>query len=100
MSKIAIVGDITTKPGSFDEYFELMKIHAAASRDEPGCLRFDLVVPLKGENRVLFYELYEDRPSFDAHASTDRIKAHGAKTKEMLENRTINICELKDSHEA
>ena len=30
MSKIAIVGDITTKPGSFDEYFELMKIHAAA----------------------------------------------------------------------
>ncbi len=99
MSKIAIVGDITTKEGSFDDYYERMKIHAAASRAEPGCLRFDLVVPLKRENRLLFYELYEDRPAFDAHASTDRIKEHGAATKEMLENRTINICELKDSHE-
>ena len=97
MSKIAIVGDVTTNPGDFEKYYEAMKVHAAASRLEPGCERFDLVVPLKGEDRLLFYEIYADRPSFDAHASTDRIKTHGQNTKALVKDRSITICELKDS---
>ncbi|MEE8396451.1 MAG: antibiotic biosynthesis monooxygenase [bacterium] len=97
MSKIAIVGELVTNEGDFEKYFEAMKVHAAASRLEPGCERFDLVVPLKGENRLFIYEIYADRASFDAHASTDRIKQHGADTKGFLQERNIHLCEIKDS---
>ena len=97
MSKISIIGEITTKPGSFDAYYELMCKHAAASRQEPGCMRFDVVIPFKSENRLLFYEMYEDQASLDAHAGTERIKAHREKSKEFVESRRLDICELRDS---
>lgn len=100
MSKIAIMGEIVTQDGHFEDYFTAMKTHAAASRQEPGCERFDLVVPLKGENRVLFYEIYADRASFDAHASTERIKTHGANTKAWVKERRVDVCELKDTGNA
>ena len=97
MSKISIIGDFTTKPGAFDEFYALMVKHATASREEAGNLRFDVVVPLKSENRLLIYEMYEDQAALDAHAGTDRIKAHRENTKELVENRTLHICELRDS---
>lgn len=97
MSKISIVGDFTTKPGAFDEYYALMVKHATASRAEPGNLRFDVFVPLKSENRLMIYEMYEDQAALDAHAGTDRIKEHREKSKELVETRNLYICELKDS---
>jgi quinol monooxygenase YgiN len=100
MSKIAIIGEFTTKPGAFDEFYGLMLKHAAASRDEPGCLRFDVVVPFKSENRLLIYEMYEDQAALDGHAGTERIKAHREKTKDIVETRVLNICELRDSGDA
>ncbi len=100
MSKIAIVGEFTKNEGCFDDFYGLMVKHATASRAEPGNLRFDVVVPFKSENRLLIYELYEDQASLDAHAGTDRIKEHREKTKELVENRTLNICELRDTGDA
>jgi quinol monooxygenase YgiN len=97
MSKISIVGDFTTKAGAFDEFYALMVKHATASRQEPGNLRFDVFVPLKSENRLMIYELYEDQAALDAHAGTDRIKEHRNNTKELVENRSLHICDLRDS---
>ncbi len=97
MSKIAIIGEFTTNAGDFDEFYGLMVKHATASREEPGNLRFDVVVPLKSENRLMIYELYEDQAALDAHAGTDRIKEHRNNTKELVENRSLHICDLRDS---
>lgn len=100
MPKIAVVGEMSTAPEDFAAFYELMATHAAASRQEPGCLRFDLATPLEGEpGRLLLYELYADRPSFDAHAATERLKAHRAKTGPLIRERRLAICELRDSHE-
>ncbi len=100
MSKIAIIGEFTVKSGCFDEYYALMQKHASASREEPGNLRFDLVVPLKSENRLMIYEIYQDQAALDAHAGSERIKEHREKTKDLVEDRKLNICELRDSGDA
>ena len=97
MSKIAIIAQFKVKPEHYDDFMERIKTHGAASREEPGCEQFDIVVPTRGENQIMLYELYKDQAAFDFHASTDRIKAHGAATKEMLEERKIHVCELVDS---
>ena len=60
-------------------------------------MRFDVFVPLKSENRLMIYELYEDQAALDAHAGTDRIKEHRNNTKELVENRSLHICDLRDS---
>lgn len=100
MSKISIVGEFTTKPGSFDAFYDLMLKHAAASRAEDGCLRFDVFVPFKSENRLMIYEMYADKAALDAHAGSDRIKVHRENTGDLVENRTLHICQLRDSGDA
>ena len=99
MSKIAIIADFTTKPGSFDAFCERMKAHAAASREEPGCLRFDIVVPQNSENHLMLYEMYSDQAAFDFHAGTERIKAHREATATMTTGRTVTVCDLMESGE-
>ena len=100
MSRIAIVGEFTVKPGCFEEYYALMEKHAAASREEPGNLRFDLIVPLKSENRLMIYEIYQHQAALDAHAGSERIKEHRDKTKELVEERKLHICELRYTGDA
>ena len=97
MSKIAVFVEFTIHAGAFEKFYELMQKHAAASREEPGCLQFDICAPLEGENRLQLYELYEDRAAFDAHASTERIKQHRAGTRPLLADTRLVLCELRDS---
>ena len=100
MSKVAVIGDITTNEGDFDKYLAEIKKHAAASREEPGCEQFDVVIPWKSENRICFFEIYADRPSFNTHASTDRISAFAETTKPMIAERKITLCNMEDSGNA
>jgi (4S)-4-hydroxy-5-phosphonooxypentane-2,3-dione isomerase len=38
--------------------------------NEPGCYRFDVLQDEKDPNTVYFYEVYQDKAAFDAHASS------------------------------
>ncbi len=100
MSKVAIIAELTAKPGKFPEYYERMCRHAAASRQEPGCLRFDVVAPREGEERLMLYELYADQAALDFHAGTERFKAHRAATADLVAERKVTICDVKDIGDA
>ena len=38
-----------------------------ANEDEPGCLRFDVIVDQKEGNCIYFYEVYVDEAAFQEH---------------------------------
>jgi autoinducer 2-degrading protein len=38
-----------------------------SNQDEPGCLRFDVLVDEKDPNVIYFYEVYKDQAAFQAH---------------------------------
>jgi autoinducer 2-degrading protein len=38
-----------------------------SSHDEPGCLRFDVLVDEKDPNLIYFYEVYKDQAAFQEH---------------------------------
>ena len=97
MGQIAIIAEFTTHPERFDDFLEKMRAHGAASREEPGCRQFDIVIPRKGENKLMLYEVYADQDAFDAHIGTDRIKAHREDTADMVTERKLHICDMKDS---
>jgi autoinducer 2-degrading protein len=66
-----IVVDFKIKPGQLAAFRKLIDDNARASvRDEPGCSRFDVCANRKEADRVLLYEIYDDRPAFEAHLKT------------------------------
>ncbi len=96
MSKVVVNAEITTHEGHFDEFMESMKVHAAASREEPGCERFDVFVQRKSENTLIVYEIYKDQAAFDEHANSARMAAYREATAHMVAGRTLCICDMVD----
>lgn len=100
MPKLAIVGEMTAHPGKFDAYLAKMTEHARASRAEPGCLRFDVAVPKKGENKLFIYELWADSQALEVHSNSERMKAYREETKDLQAERKVTLCELRESADA
>jgi (4S)-4-hydroxy-5-phosphonooxypentane-2,3-dione isomerase len=68
MSAFVITVDFTVKPGAMAAFRKLIDRNARDScADEPGCRRFDVLVPTEPGDKVL---LYDDRAAFDAHLSS------------------------------
>ena len=70
MPKLAIIGTIDVASGRRDQLLPLLMAHRARClKDEPGTLRFDVLVPREDETKVLLYEIYQDDAAFDTHRS-------------------------------
>ena len=64
-----IVAPIQIKEGFKEQYIKGMLENArGAVRDEPGCLRFDVVQDANDDHRIWLYEVYKDEDAFQAHA--------------------------------
>lgn len=65
--------------------------------NEPGCLRFDVVVPLDSGTQVLLYEIYEDESAFSAHLKAEHYLAFHAASQTLLAGKTVQrgtlVCE-------
>ena len=58
-----------------DECIELLKQLTAASRNEPGVLRFDVVQQDSRPNHFTVVETWRDRGAYDAHVMADHTRA-------------------------
>ena len=68
MPKFALIGTIEIAPGRTEEFVPLLMAHRAGClQDEPGTLRFDVLLPREGTTKVMLYELYRDEAAFDTH---------------------------------
>jgi autoinducer 2-degrading protein len=68
---LAIWVKVRVKPGRRDEFLKAIEHDALASeRDEPGCLRFNVLRDEADENVYYFYEVYRDQAALEAHRTT------------------------------
>jgi (4S)-4-hydroxy-5-phosphonooxypentane-2,3-dione isomerase len=59
------------KPEQRGRFLEAIGDNAVSSvRDEPGCLRFDVVRDREDPDHYLLYEVYRDEAAFQAHRDT------------------------------
>ena len=66
---------IQIKPGHADEFIEAILLDAKASvKNEPGCVRFDVLRDEEDPNRIYLYEVYKDKAAFEYHTTTPHIK--------------------------
>ena len=71
--------------------FEALKTQiegvARASIAEPGCRRFDVMVPASTPGHILLWEVFDDAAAFQAHAATSHFKAFAASSAKLGASR-------------
>ncbi|MGH7301541.1 MAG: putative quinol monooxygenase [Candidatus Rokuibacteriota bacterium] len=67
----ALLVTIKLKPEERERFLGAIEDDAICSeRDEPGCLRFNVLQDLQDENVYYFYEVYQDQAALEAHRNT------------------------------
>ena len=90
MAEFAIVVEFRLRPGTRERFVELVAANAAASvRDEPGCRRFDVLLPEDGGERVDLYEVYDDADAFAAHLETPHFLRFKTGTAGLVERSSV-----------
>jgi autoinducer 2-degrading protein len=65
---LALVVSLQVKPDMRDRFLAAAEDDSTCSvRDEPGCLRFDVLRDQTDPNHFFFYEIYRDEAAIDAH---------------------------------
>ena len=90
MSGFVITVDFRLKPGAMAQFRRLIDANAIAScHEEPGCRRFDVLAPEDEPDRVFLYEIYDDKPAFDAHLKTAHFAQFNRDSAELVLSKTV-----------
>lgn len=90
MAGYVIMVDFRLKPGSRAAFRKLIDDNARTSvREEPGCRQFDVLEPPKGQDRVVLYEIYDDRAAFEAHLKSAHFLAFNEASAPLVEEKTV-----------
>jgi (4S)-4-hydroxy-5-phosphonooxypentane-2,3-dione isomerase len=103
MSTFAITVDFTLKPGELPAFRKLIDRNAKDSCAlEPGCRRFDVLIPNGEGDRVFLYEIYDDRAAFDAHLKTAHFDTFNRESEPLVLVKTVVqytlVCEGSQRH--
>lgn len=61
---------------------------------EPGCRQFDVCVDPADPTRIFLYEVYDDRPAFEAHLASAHFKAFDRKTAAWTAAKSVRVLSL------
>lgn len=76
---------VQVKPEHAREFLEAVRHDAEHSeKDEPGCLRFDVVQDRDDPNRFYYYEVYKDEAALESHRQSSHFKLYAEKTQSWL----------------
>lgn len=76
---------VQVKPEHVPEFLEVIRDDAEHSeKDEPGCLRFDVIQDRDDPNRFYFYEVYRDEAALEVHRQSAHFKRYFDKVQPCL----------------
>ena len=90
MSPYVIMVDFRLRPGAMGAFRRLIDDNARASvKLEPGCQRFDVLVPRGEADRIMLYEIYDDRAAFEAHLKTPHFASFNTESAALVSDKTV-----------
>ena len=97
---IHVLAIITTKPGKRDEVLAAFRANMPAVHAEAGCIEYGPVIDAEGGAGAKFgadtfvvVEKWESLDHLKAHGASPHMAAYAAKTRDLLANREIHICQ-------
>ena len=93
MAKTAVIVAFEVKAGQVGPFLGIIKIHAARTlAEEPGCERFDVLIPTDGTAAVHLHEVYADDDAFAEHRQSLRLADVRDGYQDLIVDRTLSIC--------
>jgi autoinducer 2-degrading protein len=90
MNAYVITVDFTLKSGAMAAFRRLMDANARDScAQEPGCLRFDVLVPKGQDDQIFLYEIYADRAAFEAHLKSAHFQTFNRESEALVLAKNI-----------
>ena len=81
----ALVVSLRVKPELREKFLQAIEDDSICSvRDEPRCLRFDVLQDREDPDRYYFYEVYRDEAAFQAHLQTPHLARWRTAAEEVL----------------
>ena len=95
MNQFAIFVTIKLKPGTADDFRQLILENAeAAVRDEPACQQFQVLTDESDPETFFFYEVYTDASGLENHRDTPHYQKYIKGSEDMIADRAIQRCTL------
>ncbi len=77
-------------PQHLAQFTALVRVNAAASMaNEPGCRRFDVLLPTPASGTVALYEIYDDEAAFAAHLASAHFKVFAQAIQGFVRERRL-----------
>lgn len=93
MAKTAVIVAFEVKEGQMDLFLDIIRTHAARTLAvEPGCERFDVLIPTDGSAAVHLHEVYADDTAFAEHRQSQRLADVRESYQDLIVGRTLSIC--------
>jgi quinol monooxygenase YgiN len=90
-----IIVDFRLNNGARSEFRRLIDVNAKDScRNEPGCRRFDVLEFPDDADRILLYEIYDDRTAFDFHVKSPHFQLFNKASAPFVKEKKVLACEL------
>lgn len=67
---IKVTAKFVLKPGAFDEAYQLAEELIAITRQETGCVQYDLAQSVNDENILFIFEAWENQAVLDVHSAS------------------------------
>lgn len=72
---------------------QMLENARASLREEPGCHRFDVCWNDADPGEIFLYEIYDDRPAFDAHLASSHFLRFDAAVADMVSAKAVKTFE-------
>ncbi|GAA1954943.1 putative quinol monooxygenase [Kitasatospora viridis] len=82
--RVQVIAELRPRADRLAEFRVQAEAMAVASRDEPGCLSYELYVDPADQARWLVVEEWADRAALDAHLAAPHLAEALARTAELL----------------
>jgi len=97
MARFVVLVEFRLLPGAAERFRQLVLENAHHSvRDEPGCRRFDVLLPRDPADPELvrLYEIYDDAAAFEAHLGTPHYARFKAATSDLIDTVVIDTFDV------
>lgn len=73
-SECIYTAEFIAKPGMIDELISVLSALIEPTRQEDGCLRYELNQDVEHPDRVLFIEKFRNKAAFDVHMNSSYVR--------------------------
>ena len=93
---LALIVSLRVKPDQRDRFLAAAEDDSICSvRDEPGCLRFDVLQDQSDQHHFYFHEVYRDDDAFQAHQQTPHFRRWREAAGQVLDGPTErSVCNV------